>query len=890
MDIKVTTSYIEIDKESLNRGEYNIRECNFDLPEEFDDLVCKALFTIKETKLTYEVDIVNNKCNIPYEATEHKGNVIIGVIAFETDGNTLVKRYSPSTDEFFVMDGSYVEDIENQSIPTPSELEQLEQRIANIELDTEQVETNTQDIADIKTEQAQQNTNISNLQNNKADKSEIPDVTGFITKDVNDLTNYTLTTQTGSQIELNLNSTNFKMTATLKDKDGNTVDTSNEIDLPLESVVVNASYDSSTKEIVLTLQNGNTVRISIADLVSGLVSDTDYATSDKGGVIKVGENGITLNNNNKLQAGISTYNEYSAKSNYYFIGKGTLENVITGKGLVSDTDYANSSKGGTVKANAGFEVSGSTGLVRATTYTNEQYNNAGDVTFIGKGTLENVITGKQLVNETQLNESQEVQDEDIRNLIDNNMEVTGSGSDITLYGTSKNKFKSINIQGNSEQKQLTGKNLFDSDTILANKTSFVKNGNFYMFYLLPENFKNQIKITALLKGELQSYLTAGFCINPFASGGSAYRVIANGEATSHDSFNFSNAQNVYFFIGNSRQLRDDYEEVDLILNNYQIQVETGTESTDFEPFCGAIPSPNLKYQQLEETVTGNIQLKIQNNDNENQIFPIASGNTKMRSTPDKSIKDVFYGKLNNWFLKQFIGNIILTGSENGWKNDSTNKLCGLEINNIVSVSSTSTVNGYCNSYIAGNLAEARANSYNFCVNVKTLWFNNNGMTLDEFKSWISAHNLIVSYPLETPITTEITDTTVITQLNTIYEKACSYKDMTYVTLTSEGASPIADVTAIADNTHILDDYVKNTDYANSSKGGVVKSNDACATTVGATGNLASATKTYQQYLTAREYMFIGKGTLENVIAGKQLIDKNVFSYDSATNTLTITTS
>ena len=63
---------------------------------------------------------------------------------------------------------------------------------------------------------------------------------------------------------------------------------------------------------------------------------------------------------------------------------------------VKNTDYATSSTGGVVKANLGFEVSGSTGLVRTTEYTYSQYENLSNYAFIGKGTLENVITGKDL--------------------------------------------------------------------------------------------------------------------------------------------------------------------------------------------------------------------------------------------------------------------------------------------------------------------------------------------------------------------------------------------------------------------------------------------------------------------------------------------------------------
>jgi hypothetical protein len=70
----------------------------------------------------------------------------------------------------------------------------------------------------------------------------------------------------------------------------------------------------------------------------------------------------------------------------------------------------------------------------------------------------------------------------------------------------------------------------------------------------------------------------------------------------------------------------------------------------------------------------------------------------------------------------------------------------------------------------------------------------------------------------------------------------------------------------------LQPYVKNTDYATSSKGGVIILNNNYATYINA-GWLACLTKTYEQYTSALSNMFISKGTLENVITGKDLTTK-----------------
>lgn len=104
----------------------------------------------------------------------------------------------------------------------------------------------------------------------------------FIDAGVNNLTYYTLATATGSTIELTMNQSTYVVTLNLKNADGDTI-SSGTIDLPIESVVVSGAYDSSTKEVVLTLQGGSTVRFSVADLVAGLqaeITSTNKLSSD----------------------------------------------------------------------------------------------------------------------------------------------------------------------------------------------------------------------------------------------------------------------------------------------------------------------------------------------------------------------------------------------------------------------------------------------------------------------------------------------------------------------------------------------------------------------------------------------------------------------------------
>ena len=217
------------------------------------------------------------------------------------------------------------------------------------------------------------------LLDEKADIEDIPDVSNFITKDVNNLTNYTLKTNTGSLINLEINDTTYVITLKLKNQDGTVISTDT-IDLPLESVVVSGRYDNTTKKVILTLENGSEVDFSVADLVAGL--QTEITSSNKLASDLVDD----TNSGNKFV----TTSEKQTWNNK--LDQSDLTNYVT------FDDYATTTTTGVVKTSAQYGVSTSsytknlTGAVR----TYAQYQSGNDVTIICKGTLENVITGKNL--------------------------------------------------------------------------------------------------------------------------------------------------------------------------------------------------------------------------------------------------------------------------------------------------------------------------------------------------------------------------------------------------------------------------------------------------------------------------------------------------------------
>lgn len=87
------------------------------------------------------------------------------------------------------------------------------------------------------------------------------------------------TTKYVANASMTIDNTTYVVTLQLKDQDGNNIGTAQTIDLPLESVVVSGSYDSVNKKIVLTLQDGSTIDVPVADLVAGL--QTEITSTNK---------------------------------------------------------------------------------------------------------------------------------------------------------------------------------------------------------------------------------------------------------------------------------------------------------------------------------------------------------------------------------------------------------------------------------------------------------------------------------------------------------------------------------------------------------------------------------------------------------------------------------
>lgn len=95
-------------------------------------------------------------------------------------------------------------------------------------------------------------------------------------------------------LNLAIDPNTYQITLSGTKADGSTFTVQNVIDLPLESVVVSGSYNSTTKKVVLTLQNGSTVEFSVADLVAGLQSEITSANKLSADLIQDGMTNKTV--------------------------------------------------------------------------------------------------------------------------------------------------------------------------------------------------------------------------------------------------------------------------------------------------------------------------------------------------------------------------------------------------------------------------------------------------------------------------------------------------------------------------------------------------------------------------------------------------------------------
>lgn len=231
------------------------------------------------------------------------------------------------------------------------------------EYDDTDIKTNIQSLEELTGELDKDLSNAQNdiesLETEKADRTEIPDVSEFIKNTVDNLVNYYKKTETYTQSEVNqligaVKSVSMKVVPT-RPETGETniiylvpsatqtsdnvydewIYVDNKWELIGNTVANLINY--YTKEEINTLLFDYITSNDLENVLENYVSKTKIATSSTLGLVMANPNeyGIWCYGDGNLAAQTVNYEKYNTMVNATFIGKGTLENVITGKELTN---------------------------------------------------------------------------------------------------------------------------------------------------------------------------------------------------------------------------------------------------------------------------------------------------------------------------------------------------------------------------------------------------------------------------------------------------------------------------------------------------------------------------------------------------------------------------
>lgn len=228
------------------------------------------------------------------------------------------------------------------------------------------------------------------------------------------------------------------------------------------------------------------------------------------------------------------------------------------------------------------------------------------------------------------------------------------------------------------------------------------------------------------------------------------------------------------FVMEAIQINTTYDcHVDLML-------EEGDTATDYEPYTGGIPSPNPDYPQEIKNVTGDKIVSI--SDGTDSIdYPLSLADMELCKIED--YKDYIYYKDGKWWKHHIIGKERINSDnttefrqiKDGYRailySSLYNKFRIIDEKDLINVKSNyfeGITRNESDSAKRFGIAAWNTDGY-MCSYSDTLGLD----TIDKFKEWLNNNNVIAYFIIATPTEEEITDTTLISQLNNILDKCIS---------------------------------------------------------------------------------------------------------------------
>ena len=773
MKLIVNPHKVEIIKEPVNEREIDITKCEFEFADEItNNYVKEAYFTFKGT--TYKQIIINNQCSIPSEVLTEKGQVELGVVAYLVANEEEIKRYNPSPAYFNTWLGSLKDNAENSEPITPSEMEQYEQALQDglEEVNSKLPEIN-QAIEDVN--EAITQTNNLDLDVSKEGK------TATVTLTKKDATTKTVTLSDGTNLMFNWNGTSLGI-KTDEDADYTYVDLQG---VQGETGPMGAPFTIKKTYSSVAEMNADFNNMNVGDyvMIASTVEVEDNAKlytkgeeqwifiSDFSGAQGIkGETGATPN----IQIGTVTSGATPSVTR-----TGTNENPVLNftlvKGDKGDTGETGQT-GATGNGISSIVKTSTSGLVDTYTIT---YTDGTTSTF-------EVTNGEDgEVTQAQLDETNRTIDY-YKTTLNALPKVTGTGTEITLNDTAECPMPmSLKPSATSQATEPTPANPQDIHTVSGNNTITISNSDNTESQTLPLNLpvenlfdKDNVTANTGLTSEGGTFSSNNYCITDYL------KISGNVSLTLH-----SNAETytkrVCFYTSNNESSFISVQEI--------VRKKIFTFTTP----------ATCQYIRIQTEQSDKDNTMLEKGTKANTYTPY--GTTPIELCKIGTYEDYFYKDNGKWYLHKDIRKYTFTGNEpfrisgnafqtstifpSGVATRTSDDFAYMDTYKYAYYSSsvTSNIKNYEFSWSGGKLMTIK---------------NDNYENIDDFIA--SLKDDILYFPLNSPTNTEITDSTLISQLENIYNWALSYKDQTNISQVNNDLPFVITASAVRDMSNIFD--------------------------------------------------------------------------------------
>ena len=360
------------------------------------------------------------------------------------------------------------------------------------------------------------------------------------------------------------------------------------------------------------------------------------------------------------------------------------------------------------------------------------------------------------------------------------------GTDYSVTVPKDVSFDAIKLKGDTNQTTYSGKNLYIGSPSFAgyqNISSWEDGGTYNGMPVIKKagSWAGAFKLVDIVADKTYTFSTwiksdQEKSVAIYATGGStgATAVITPGSKTITTSTDWERVT-FTFTCSTSGSIALRFENTTSSTTNYTYisgyQLEESSTATSYEPYVGAIASPNPDYPQDVNVVSGSQTIAI-TSDGNTQQYPITLGSAELCKIGD--YQDYIYKDGDDWYVHKEISKIILNGTGdyaalgNGSHGEKRFRIIDSAVGNIP----TSVRGTYCDKYqgVTQSSSVPTPNSISQWSQQNMLLVTTNKTTysIDDFKADLATSPATVYCVGSEATNTKITDSTLILQLNALF--------------------------------------------------------------------------------------------------------------------------